>query len=103
MSAPKAARTTSAAKTLAPAPNFESAPHLREAFSGDTKRGSSMVKQDRPKPQPRPSPGLAASADAMAYNTRLKAEKNAADRKAAFISRRKAQTQTRTKTRSRYD
>ena len=106
MSAPHSPRTTSAAKAISPnTESFVSAPKVGSAFaeSRDTapKRGSDMVRQDRPKPQPRPSPGLAASTDAMAYNTRLKAEKDAADRRAAFFAKRKAQTHTRTKTRSR--
>jgi hypothetical protein len=105
-------RTTSAAKSVSPAPErFESAPSVGAAFkrSHDAantnlfERGSGMVKQDRPKPAPRPSPRLARGADAAVFQERWQAEKAAADRgtrKAEFIAKRKAQAAARPRTRT---
>ena len=113
MSTPKSPRTTSAAKSVAPArETFRNAPGLGDAFAKDRaapappKRASSMVKQDRPKPAPRPSPGLAHGVDAAAFNARWEAERAAADkakRRAAFFTERKKQAQARRITRSRND
>lgn len=109
----KPTRTTSAAKTVSPAPDsFRSAPSVGTAFARShdavkTNRpshGSSMVKQDRPKPAPRPSPGLALGADAAAFQERWRTEKAAADRgtrRAEFIAKRRAQAKARPRTHSR--
>ena len=111
MSAPKVPRTTSAAKAISPnAESFASAPKVRQAFKesrdATSARPASMVSQDRPRPVPRPSPGMARETDAAAFNARWQAEKAAADkanRRAAFLAKRKAQAKSRTRSRSRSD
>lgn len=111
MSAPNSPRTTSAAKAMSPnTESFASAPKVGPAFKesrdATAKRSASMVQQDRPKPAPRPSPGIAREADAAAFNARWQAEKAAADkanRRAAFLAKRKKDAQARTITRSRPD
>ncbi|EKE68462.1 hypothetical protein [Oceanibaculum indicum] len=46
------------------------------------RRGSHMVKSDRPYPAPRPSPSLALGADRAAFNTRWQREAEAAKQQA---------------------
>ena len=111
MSTPNSPNTTSAAKAISPnAESFSSAPKIGSAFKesrdGAPKHAASMVSQDRPKPAPRPSPGMAREADAAAFNARLQAEKAAADeanRRAAFLAKRKKDAQARIITRSHRD
>lgn len=66
------------------------------------RRGSQMVKQDRPKPVQRPSPALAHGPDGTSFNARWQAERRDADkdadrnaRKATFKAKRQGQSHTR--------
>jgi len=109
MSHPTGPQASSAAKSIAPAPEaFRSAPHIGPAFeqsrdpsiaaqtADQTKteaqrRQSFMVKQDRPQPVQRPSPTLALGPDGAAFNARWEKEQSSADRqtrKAEFMAKR---------------
>jgi len=94
-------RSTSFSKSISgtrsPLPErYQKLERLRRPF--DTARttdklqsqGSAMIKQDKPHPAPRPSSALAKETDRSAFQQKLKADDEAA-RKRAFIQARKRQ------------
>lgn len=82
------------------------AAQLRDADKTEAeRRGSQMVKEDRPRPAPRPSPSLALGPDSSAFQARWEGEKESAARaarKAEFKAERQAQAPSRACTHNRH-